>query len=93
GTIAAALGGMLFAAGALTRSVEGATRLIDASIAWRSMGVLFAAAAARPEVAPPSLALAPASRGAPALVVRSLGYRHRDRGAPVLASCDLVVEH
>jgi ATP-binding cassette subfamily B protein len=92
GAIAAALGGILFAADALGRLVEGASRLTDAAIAWRSIRGLFAAAAARPDVAPPSLALAPASTGAPALSARALGYRHPGRGAPVLAGADLVVE-
>lgn len=90
--IATALGGVLFAADALSRLTAGVARLADAAIAWRSIAPLFAAAAARPDVAPPALALAPPSPGAPILAARSLGYRHAGRGAPVLAGCDLVVE-
>lgn len=92
GDIAAALGGILFAADALGRLADGATRLADASIAWRSIAELFDAAAARPDVAPPSLALAPTSPGAPALSACAIDYRHAGRGAPVLAGLDLVIE-
>jgi len=92
GAIAASLGGVLFAADALARLVDGASRLTDAAIAWRSIESLFTAAAARPDVAPPSLALAPTSQSAPALAARALGYRHPGRGAPVLAGTDLVIE-
>lgn len=92
GAIAAALGGVLFAADALSRLADGATRLVDAAIAWRSIESLFAAARARPDAAPPSLALAPASSSAPSLSARGLDYRHPGRGAPVLAGATLVVE-
>jgi ATP-binding cassette subfamily B protein len=92
GTLAAALGGILFAAQAIDRLADGATRIADAAIAWRSVSALFAAAAAAPDTAPPALALAPPSPDAPALSARGLGYRHAGRGAPVLASCDLVVD-
>jgi ATP-binding cassette subfamily B protein len=90
--LAAALGGILFAAQAIERLVNGATRISDAAIAWRSVSSLFEAAAAAPDSAPPALALAPASPDAPALSARGIGYRHAGRGAPVLAACDLVVE-
>jgi ATP-binding cassette subfamily B protein len=90
--VAAALGGVLFAADALARLAAGAARLADASIAWRSIAGLFAAAADRPDAAPPALSLAPPSPGAPVLAARGLAYRHAGRGAPVLAGCDLVVQ-
>jgi ATP-binding cassette subfamily B protein len=92
GAIAASLGGVLFAADALARIAGGAARLADATIAWRSIDALFTAAAARPDVAPPSLSLSPPSPSAPVLAARALGYRHPGRGAPVLADCDLTLE-
>jgi ATP-binding cassette subfamily B protein len=92
GAIAAALGGVLFAADALSRLADGATRLADAAIAWSSIKSLFVAARLRPDPAPPSLALAPASSSAPSLSARTLDYRHPGRGAPVLAGATLVVE-
>jgi ATP-binding cassette subfamily B protein len=91
-SIAAALGGVIFAADALARLATGAARLADAAIAFRSIAPLLAAATERPEPAPPALALAPPSPGAPVLSARGLGYRHAGRGAPVLAGCDLRIE-
>jgi ATP-binding cassette subfamily B protein len=91
GEIAAALGGILYAADALGRLSAGATRIADAAIAWRSIEALFDAAATSPDVAPPSLALGAASQAAPAVDARALTYRYAGRGAPVLVGCDLVV--
>ncbi len=92
GQIAAALGGVLYAADALGRLTAGATRIADAAIAWQSIATLFDAAAATPAVAPPSLALAATSQAAPAIDARALSYRYTGRGAPVLVGCDLVVQ-
>jgi ATP-binding cassette subfamily B protein len=89
--LAAAIGGMIFATQAIGRLADGAARIADAAIAWQSVAALFAAATAKPDVAPPALVLAAASAAAPALTVRDVGYQHARRGAPVLAGCDLVV--
>lgn len=92
GEIAAALGGILYALDGLGRLTAGATRIADAAIAWRSIAALFQTAAASPDVAPPSLALGPASAKAPAIDARAVSYRYAGRGAPVLVDCDLTVE-
>lgn len=92
GEIAAALGGILYALDGLGRLTAGATRIADAAIAWRSIEALFETAAASPDVAPPSLALGPASTSTPAIDARALSYRYPGRGAPVLADCELTVE-
>jgi ATP-binding cassette, subfamily B, bacterial len=91
--LATAIAGMLFAAQALGRLADGATRIADAAIAWDSVDALFSAATDRPDAAPPALALAPPSPRAPALTTRGLGFQHARRGAPVLAGCDLVIAH
>lgn len=91
GEIAAALGGVLFAADALNRLAAGAARIADARVAWTSIAELFAAAAHAADRAPPALALSVPSTSAPAIAIRAVTYRHRGRGAPVLAGCDLVI--
>lgn len=90
--IAVALGGILYALDGLGRLTDGATRIADATIAWKSIEALFEAAAASPDAAPPVLALEPASANALAIDARALSYRYAGRGAPVLAGCDLSVE-
>ena len=91
--LAVSIGGVWYAGMAIYRLTEFATPpCVDALIAWDSVAELAKAAETVPDSAPPSLALAPPSPGAPALAARSVGYRHARRGAHVLSGCDLTVE-
>jgi ATP-binding cassette subfamily B protein len=89
--VAIALGGILLAQRALAHVAAGAGRLVEAAAGWRAIAPLLRAGGTAPEVAPPGLAGAAPSPGAPVLTLRGIEYRHRGRGQPVLAGCDLVV--
>ena len=91
GALATTIGGMILATQGITRFAQGGARIVDAMIAWGSISTLAAAAAVRPESAPPSLVLAERTPGAPAIAARGISFRHVGRGAPVLSDCDLVV--
>jgi ATP-binding cassette subfamily B protein len=91
-SFAVSLAGVLLARAALNGLAGALTNLSGALIAWRRVGLLFAAAA-RGGAVPAPLASAPAS-GADTralLDAHEIVFRHSDRGMPVLRGASLRI--
>jgi ATP-binding cassette subfamily B protein len=90
--LALAVAGILQAQAAFGSLIGGATALVGALVAWRSVGHLFHAAAAIP--APGIVRAAPQSGKSAAdselvLDVRGLSFRYRPGGQPAVRDCTL----
>jgi len=90
--LAISLGGVLLAALALRRAVEGLSQLSGAVVSWTEARPLFEAAARRPQ---PSIVDARSEPGrtrqGPALEIRDVSFRYPGRSAEVLRGCSLAV--
>ena len=96
-SMAIAMGGILQAQMALPALVQGASTLVGAAVAWRSIAPLFHAAGARERpgalLLPPRVSSKVATAGddVPLLDARRLVFRHRVGGAPILEDCNLTI--
>ena len=94
--LALTLSGILLAYRAFRRLCVGVTSLADAAIAWQTVAPL-AAAAAETNVRPTGTLVSvpsPSAIGSPrtAVDVRDVTFRYRDRGEPVVQSCNLRID-
>ena len=90
--LAISLGGVLLAALALRRAVEGLSQLSGAVVSWTEARPLFEAAARRPQPAVVDARGEPGrARQGPALEIRDVSFRYPGRSADVLRGCALTV--
>jgi ATP-binding cassette subfamily B protein len=106
-SLAASLGGILLASGALGRLTAGAASIARAAVAWRKVDPLLRAASEPPAVGVPLAAAdragsrvaslladeRPLARPPAVLEAGGIVYRHAGRHEPVLRDCTLRIGH
>jgi len=98
-----ALGGILLGYRALRRFTAGVSSIAGAAIAWNQAAPIFHAAARRPPIGSPAVAIAAAGHagdsdsadgsadGQPLVDGHELTFRYRESGDPILQGCTLRV--
>ena len=94
--LAVGLGGVMLAAGALSKLASSLSDLSGTAVAWQQVAPLFhASAQAGPRRTSPAALAAvlagPADERAPVLEAEQLVFRYRAQGPPVLRGCDLSI--
>jgi ATP-binding cassette subfamily B protein len=87
--LAASLGGVLFAYGALRKLALAFPSLATATVAWRQVAPLFAAAGA--PLAEPSTPAPPSSSDVPLIAARDVRFGYPGRARPAIDACSFEI--